>query len=198
MVDKRLSNWETFSSELHQALNFLGRFVLTTFSTNKALIEFATTMDGKALLDSQEVYLSNCTLTSRYWSPGSGSLSHEFLKVRDRWVTVKGVPLHLWCSESFDYLCSRFGKFIEMQVVESIEEKASTLRLLVKDCNPRLVPAVVPLYDYGLAYLVSILLENPVVRADSHLGFICGENGAPKTKVAVVAPDAWQVQKKTI
>lgn len=115
-------------------------------------------MDRKALIDSQEVYFSNYTLTSRCWSPSTGYVPHDYLKIRDKWVTVKGVPFHLWCSESLKLLCS--GKFKEMQVVDSLVENASTLRLLAKDCNPRLVPAVVPLDDFDLAYPLSVLLDD--------------------------------------
>lgn len=97
IVDRKTVDWIELSTKLVQVLNLYGSFTITAYLDCKALIEFDTLSDRNALHETQNIYLSNCTLTSRSWSPGTGSLPSDMLKVKGKWVTIKGVPFYL-CS----------------------------------------------------------------------------------------------------
>lgn len=158
--DKPIDQWDLLEEELLIALGLKRRINITALSRVKALLEFACPEDRDTLLEAKEVYLRRCTLTSRRWSPAVGSLSQDLLKVKDRWIFLHGVPFHLWSSEVFNLICAGFGKVTEVEVVRA-NSAGVVHRVLIRDCNLRVVPAIFSLLDFGLAYPVRITLEAP-------------------------------------
>lgn len=62
--------------------------------------------------------------------------------------------------ETFDLLVSSFGKFEKFEVLRSLKGKETVLPAWVKDCNPRLLPSVIPLHDFTLAFPIKVSIEN--------------------------------------
>lgn len=95
------------------------------------------------------MHLNEQEIDSRFWVTPD----------ENRWVLLKGVLFHHWPLEVFEFLCSDFKKLIRVEVLSSIGNSGSMLRAFVKDCNPNLIKAVVPLIDHGLTYPVGISVK---------------------------------------
>lgn len=74
-TDKPITSWEMVTSELNQVLNIRGTFSLLALTMQNALLEFASSSDRDELINEEEVYLSFCTVTSKRWSPRSGTIN---------------------------------------------------------------------------------------------------------------------------
>lgn len=107
-LDKVYNDWEEIGRELEQVLELRAKFNIMAFTGQKAILEFGREEDRNELLEAQEIFLCKCTLTGRRWSLGVGTTESDFLKVRDRWIILKGIPFHSWLSETFKLLCSSF------------------------------------------------------------------------------------------
>lgn len=155
-------------------LDLDGRFNLMAFSGDTSLAEFNCEADRNVILDAKEICLRDATLTCKRWSPGIGTVSSDHLKIKDRWVLLKGIPFHLWSSDVFDLVCSSFGKFQKIEVVKTKEGEESTLRAFVRDCNPKKMTNVTSLQDFGLAFPIKVSLdeaigdEQPLHLVDQH------------------------------
>lgn len=118
------------------------------------------------------------------------------MKVKDRWIIARGIPFHLWCSETFEYICSEFGKFKEVQVVNSHSKDVTTLKLHVGDCNPKLVRNIIPPLDYGLAYPISVSFAESMEDQQSRQRCSVEEDGVLSGQMAEVAGEGWKTKKK--
>lgn len=109
-ADCEVVNWKNVEDELSHVLKLRGTLTVMAISDNKALVEFANSVDRDELLDAEEVYLSFCNIKGRRWSPRVGTNCPELLKFHDRWIYMVGIPLHLWSSDVFALICSNLGR----------------------------------------------------------------------------------------
>lgn len=77
-----------------------------TLSKTMGLLELENEFERRALLDLQVMFTN--------WSPRVGTSKSNMLYPGDRWVKIKGIPLHLWSWDKFDSLAAPFGLFVKV------------------------------------------------------------------------------------
>lgn len=154
-----MGDWDVLKKEIQRAISIRGTFTIVAFSEKQALAEFGNEDDINEFLSSEEIYTSWCTLRCLKWSPRKGTVEPDYLKIRDRWVILKGIPFHLWSSEVFEAICEGFGRFRKYEIIKSVGNTESTLRVFVEKCDPTKIPAIFPPRDFGLAFPIKILID---------------------------------------
>lgn len=94
------------------------------------------------------------------WSPGADTLSSSWFQRRPRWLTLVGIPYHLYSEETVKSLNSKFGVIKNFSSVRPKLGGLSISRVLIDNCDVRSLPHFIPLVDLGgVVYPVRLLLD---------------------------------------
>lgn len=88
------------------------------------------------------------------------SLPSSWFCRRPRWIKLVGIPYHLFSEETVKSLIGRFGIVKQFRRYGPTIGEHSRTRVLVDNCDVKLIPHFLPLVDLGgVVYRIRLLLD---------------------------------------
>ena len=108
---------------------------------NDLLLEFTFLEEAKWVLELGRRTFMRGSLHLEWWSPKFGCVKKKEM-VKEAWVRVVGLPLHLWTREVFRMVGDSCGGFIALDKETTLRTKVSWAKILVKIARTRRLSSV--------------------------------------------------------
>lgn len=139
-AQKDIGDWEVFSLEVQSRAGLHYRPEVTVITRTRALMNVQKIEDRDKIISLAEVSLDDCLVSFATWSRGIDTLSSSWFQRRPRWITLVGIPYHLYSEETVKSLINRFGVIKRFSPVGPVLGGMSGSRVLIDNCDVRLIP----------------------------------------------------------
>lgn len=159
-ADKNVDDWDACCTEFQiiAGIDYIPK--ITVLTKRRALMDVKNEEDRDKFVGLKCSNIRDAQVSFTSWSPGVDTLPSCWFRRQSRWLTFVGIPYHLYSEETVKSLTNRFGFVKSFANLGPVVGDQSGARVLVGNCDVRLVPHFIPLVDLGgVVYPVRILLD---------------------------------------
>ena len=151
-----------------------GKVLVAYMNNDLLLLEFTYLEEAKWVLESDRRTFMGGSLHLEWWSPKSGCAKKKEM-VKEAWVRVVGLRLHLWTQEVFRMVGDSCGGFVALDKETTLRTKVSWAKILVKVVGMR-KPSSVNILEGSRSFELQLWWELPpwyseVILVKGNFGF---------------------------
>lgn len=165
-------DWDALCKEVQSRIELCYCPEATVITNRRALLNVRGSVDRDKIINLVDFCMEDCRVSFSIWTPGIDTLSSSWFQKKQRWLTLVGIPYHLYSEETVKSLICRFGVVKRFSSVGTVVGGLSGPRVLIDNCDVRLIPHFLPLVDLGgVVYPIRLLLDlNEMPAEDNSMG----------------------------